>query len=48
MPPPLFVLQGNKNDAGTNGDGSTDGWLIYDEEAEFARQGVIRPKSLNS
>lgn len=31
-----------------NGKPEMDGWLVYDEEAEFVRQGVIRPTSLDS
>lgn len=33
--------------AGATGAGHVDGWLIYDEEAEFVRQGLIKPKSLS-
>lgn len=32
----------------SEGVGEVDGWLVYDEEAEFVRQGVIRPRSLES
>lgn len=31
-----------------NSNPERDGWLAYDEEAEFVRQGVIRPTSLDT
>lgn len=46
-PPPPPVPQDNNTGVGIDGN-SKDGWLIYDEEAEFVRQGLIKPKSLNS
>lgn len=41
---------GGKADTGADseGIGEVDGWLVYDEEKEFVRQGVIRPRSLES
>jgi len=33
--------------ADATGVGHVEGWLIYDEEAEFVRQGLIKPKSLS-
>ncbi|CAM9855011.1 unnamed protein product, partial [Ectocarpus fasciculatus] len=34
--------------AAARSDKSLDGWLVYDEESDFVRQGVIKPKSLDS
>lgn len=41
---------GGKAGTGVDGEGvgEVDGWLVYDEEKEFVRQGVIRPRSLES
>lgn len=36
-----------KTRAGATETGRVDGWLIYDEQAEFVRQGLIKPRSLS-
>lgn len=47
LSPRRGVPQGDKSGFGIDAN-SKDGWLIYDEEAEFVRQGLIKPKSLDS